>query len=293
MIKLSEKLKVTMEERKADEKNQIESLKAEITAELEPKIEERIRKELEEQYSKSNDIDREALEKEIRAKVEEEIREEVKYEIINTQENKNIPTSSLLSNSLKAEINKRFSVFDSIEDEELRGFLKEKSAQIVVKGMDYIINAGKIGQEVFELLGKKGSPKGVYGKWLEFVGIAESTMKRYRNRWEIYSNVSEEVKPLILFLTVIQIDKIMKDETIKNVLYTTEKMTYEELTYLVNNEEEENKKLGEKIKEVNLFESFDMNKFNEMFNNVDKLDNTKKTKFYKLLEQLSKLLEEK
>lgn len=292
MIKLSEKLKVTMEERKADEKNQIESLKAEITAELEPKIEERIRKELEEQYSKSNDIDREALEKEIRAKVEEEIREEVKYEIINTQENKNIPTSSLLSNSLKAEINKRFSVFDSIEDEELRGFLKEKSAQIVVKGMDYIINAGKIGQEVFELLGKKGSPKGVYGKWLEFVGIAESTMKRYRNRWEIYSNVSEEVKPLILFLTVIQIDKIVKDETIRDVLYTTEKMTYEELIYLVEGDKT-NKRLGEKIEEVSFPESFDMNKFNEMFNNADKLDEVKKVKFYKLLEQLAKLLEEK
>ena len=292
MIKLSEKFKETMKEKKADEKNQIENLKKEITAEIEPQIEERIRKELEKQYSKNNGIDRETLEKEIRAKVEEEIREEVKYEIVNAQENKNVPASPLLSNSLKAEINRRFSVFDNIEDEELRGFLKEKSAQIVVKGMDYIINAGKIGQEVFELLGKKGSPKGVYGKWLEFVGIAESTMKRYRNRWEIYSNVSEEVKPLILFLSVIQIDKIIKDDTIKEILYDTEKMTYEELIYLIEGDKI-NKRLGEPIKEISFPESFDMGKFNEMFNNADKLDNAKKEKFYKLLEQLAKLLDEK
>lgn len=282
---------------KEQENQQLEKLREEIRAELEPQIEERVKKELEEKYSSQtiSAEDREALEKEIRTKVEEEIREELKYEIVEADDNKkeNSLTTNILSDSLKAEFNKRFSVFDEIEDEETRNFLKVKSSQMLVIGMDYVLTVGRIGQEVFDELGrKKGNPEGLYTKWVTLIGSSESTMKRYRNRWEVYSNSKDKVKPMIALLSQKHINDILKNEELQEVIYSTEEVTYADLLGLI--EGEKPKLIGEQPKEVKFPEEFNLSDFNNYINNnVDKLDEKKKEKFYKLLEQIAKLMKDK
>lgn len=281
---------------KEQENQQLEKLREEIRAELEPQIEERVKKELEEKYSSQtiSAEDREALEKEIRTKVEEEIREELKYEIVEADDNKkeNSLTTNILSDSLKAEFNKRFSVFDEIEDEETRNFLKVKSSQMLVIGMDYVLTVGRIGQEVFDELGrKKGNPEGLYTKWVTLIGSSESTMKRYRNRWEVYSNSKDKVKPMIALLSQKHINDILKNEELQEVIYSTEEVTYADLLGLI--EGEKPKLIGEQPKEVKFPEEFNLSDFNNYINNnVDKLDEKKKEKFYKLLEQIAKLMKD-
>ena len=281
---------------KEQENQQLEKLKEEIRAELEPQIEERVKKELEEKYSSQTISieDRETLEKEIRAKVEEEIREELKYEIVEADNNKkeNSLTTNILSDSLKAEFNKRFSVFDEIEDEETRNFLKVKSSQMLVIGMDYVLTVGRIAQEVFDELGrKKGNPEGLYTKWVTLIGSSESTMKRYRNRWEVYSNSKDKVKPMIALLNQKHINDILKNEELQEVIYSTEEVTYADLLGLI--EGEKPKKIGEQPKEIRFPEDFNLSDFNNYINNnVDKLDEKKKEKFYKLLEQIAKLMKD-
>ena len=281
---------------KEQENQQLEKLREEIRAELEPQIEERVKKELEEKYSSQtiSAEDREALEKEIRTKVEEEIREELKYEIVEADDNKkeNSLTTNILSDSLKAEFNKRFSVFDEIEDEETRNFLKVKSSQMLVIGMDYVLTVGRIAQEVFDELGrKKGNPEGLYTKWVTLIGSSESTMKRYRNRWEVYSNSKDKVKPMIALLSQKHINDILKNEELQEVIYSTEEVTYADLLGLI--EGEKPKLIGEQPKEVKFPEEFNLSDFNNYINNnVDKLDEKKKEKFYKLLEQIAKLMKD-
>lgn len=281
---------------KEQENQQLAKLKEEIRAELEPQIEERVKKELEEKYSSQTigSEDREALKKEIRAKVEEEIREELKYEIVETDNNKkeNSLTTNMLSDSLKAEFNKRFSVFDEIEDEETRNFLKIKSSQMLVIGMDYVLTVGRIGQEVFDELGrKKGNPEGLYTKWVNLIGSSESTMKRYRNRWEVYSNSKDKVKPMIALLSQKHINDILKNEELQEIIYSTEEVTYNDLLSLI--EGEKPKVIGEQLKEIKFPEDFNLSDFNNYINNnVDKLDEKKKEKFYKLLEQIAKLMKD-
>lgn len=283
-------------QKKRQENEQLEKLKEEVRKELEPQIEERVKKELEEKYSSQtiSAEDREALEKEIRTKVEEEIREELKYEIVEADDNKkeNSLTTNILSDSLKAEFNKRFSVFDEIEDEETRNFLKVKSSQMLVIGMDYVLTVGRIGQEVFDELGrKKGNPEGLYTKWVTLIGSSESTMKRYRNRWEVYSNSKDKVKPMIALLSQKHINDILKNEELQEIIYSTEEVTYADLLGLI--EGEKPKLIGEQPKEVKFPEEFNLSDFNNYINNnVDKLDEKKKEKFYKLLEQIAKLMKD-
>lgn len=283
-------------QKKRQENEQLEKLKEEVRKELEPQIEERVKRELEEKYSSQtiSAEDREALEKEIRTKVEEEIREELKYEIVEADDNKkeNSLTTNILSDSLKAEFNKRFSVFDEIEDEETRNFLKVKSSQMLVIGMDYVLTVGRIGQEVFDELGrKKGNPEGLYTKWVTLIGSSESTMKRYRNRWEVYSNSKDKVKPMIALLSQKHINDILKNEELQEVIYSTEEVTYADLLGLI--EGEKPKLIGEQPKEVKFPEEFNLSDFNNYINNnVDKLDEKKKEKFYKLLEQIAKLMKD-
>lgn len=283
-------------QKKRQENEQLEKLKEEVRKELEPQIEERVKRELEEKYSSQTISieDREALEKEIRTKVEEEIREELKYEIVEADDNKkeNSLTTNILSDSLKAEFNKRFSVFDEIEDEETRNFLKVKSSQMLVIGMDYVLTVGRIGQEVFDELGrKKGNPEGLYTKWVTLIGSSESTMKRYRNRWEVYSNSKDKVKPMIALLSQKHINDILKNEELQEIIYSTEEVTYADLLGLI--EGEKPKLIGEQPKEVKFPEEFNLSDFNNYINNnVDKLDEKKKEKFYKLLEQIAKLMKD-
>ena len=272
------KMQELMAKKKEKEREELEKLKQKITLEIEPEIKIRVRKELEEEYK-----DKKVNEKDIRKKVEEEVRKELAKEIT-LKDNKSL---NLLSLSLREEFNKRLAVLDDIEDISIRNFLKVKSTELFLKGADYALNAGRIGQEVFEELGKKGSTDGLYTKWVELSGFSESTMKRYRNRWEVFSSVKKNVKPFILLLSHSQINKILKREEIKELIYSTEDVTYDDLLSIL---EEPTKQVIEAPKEIEFPKDFSIENFTHMLKNVDEMNEEKKIKFYKLLEEITKLM---
>lgn len=275
--------------KREEEQKKLNSIKEELRKELEPEIEKRVREELKNEYENRPEIlNKEELEKEIRYKVEGELREELKNEIVAIQKK---PEQNLLSLSLKAEFDKRLSVFDEIEDIEIRNYLKGKSTELFLKGADYSLYAGRVGQEVFEELGRKGSPEGLYTRWVELCGFSESTMKRYRNKWEVFSSVDDKVKPFILLLSHKQISKILKNSEIKELIYSANEVTYEDLLSIV--EEEKNKKLIEQPSEI-LFspEDFNVENFVSMIHNTDKMTEDKKKRFYKLLGEITKLMKD-
>lgn len=272
------------------EEEKLNSLKEELRKEVEIEIEKRVREELQKEYeNKSENIDREELQKELRVKIEEQVRQELKNEIV-VVEREEKPVNSLLSISLKAEVDKKLQIFDDIEDLEVRNYLKIKSSELLVRGFDYALNVGKIGQEVFDELGRKGSPEGLYTKWVQLNGFSESTMKRYRNRWEIYSLVHESVKPYILLLSHMQISKILKDDDIKELICSAENVTFDDIKAIVEDDSKE--ELPAPPKEVEFPKEFNIDNFNSFLTNVDKLEESKKEKFYKLLQEITKLMKE-
>lgn len=289
-----DKLEELLGKRKEQEEKKINDLKKQITEEISPEIERRVREELEKEYaSKTENVNREELEKKIRSEVEEEYREKIKNEVVvldkeKEQEDKTV--QSLLSLNLKTEINKKLEIFDDIQDLETRNFLKVKTTELLVRGFDYTLHVGRIGQEVFEELGRKGSPEGLYTKWVKLNGFSESTIKRYRNKWEVYSSVHDSIKPYILLLSHAQIEKILKEEDIKISIYSAnENETYEDIMEILK---EGDKKLPEPPKEVEFPSDFNIDNFNNIFNNLDKLSEKKKGKLYKLLEEIAKLIKE-
>ncbi len=124
---------------------------------------------------------------------------------------------------------------------------------------------------------------------MELCGFSESTMKRYRNKWEVFSSVDDKVKPFILLLSHKQISKILKNSEIKELIYSANEVTYEDLLSIV--EEEKNKKLIEQPSEI-LFspEDFNVENFVSMIHNTDKMTEDKKKRFYKLLGEITKLM---
>lgn len=272
------------------EEEKLNSLKEEIRKEVETEIENRVREELQKEYeNKSENINREEIEKELRVKIEEQVKQELKNEVV-VVEKEEKAESSLLSASLKAEVDKKLKIFDDIEDLEIRNYLKIKSSELLIRGFDYALNVGRIGQEVFDELGRKGSPEGLYTKWVQLNGFSESTMKRYRNRWEVYSLVHESVKPFILLLSHQQIKEILRDEAIKELICSADNITFEDIKNLLEDEKQE--KLPKQPKEVEFPKEFNMDNFNSFLSNADKLEEVKKQKFYKLLEEITKLMNE-
>ena len=279
------KLGDLLAKKKVQEEEKLNNIKEQVRKELEPEIEKRVREELEKEYSnKTENVNIEDLEKKIRSKVEEELRQELKNEVIVVEKKSE---KSLLSISLKEEFDRRLAVFNDIEDMEIRNYLKGKSTELFLKGADYYLYAGRVGQEVFEELGRKGSPEGLYTKWVELSGFSESTMKRYRNKWEVFSSVNNKVKPFILLLSHAQIGKILKTPEIKELIYSADEVTYEDIIYIINGEQP---KLPKQPEEIKFPEEFNIDNFNNMFNNLEKLPEEKKEKFYKLLKEITRLM---
>ena len=109
-------------------------------------------------------------------------------------------------------------------------------------------------------------------------------MKRYRNKWEVFSSVNNKVKPFILLLSHAQIGKILKTPEIKELIYSADEVTYEDIIYIINGEQP---KLPKQPEEIKFPEEFNIDNFNNMFNNLEKLPEEKKEKFYKLLKEIT------
>ena len=110
------------------------------------------------------------------------------------------------------------SVFNNLtDDKELVKYLEEKSIEMLSIQSKNIILLGKNLTEVFDELGKKGSPEGLYLKYLEFNGYKKDTALRLRKRYELFSLTTDErIKNIISILPVRAIEEFYKDK--ENIL---------------------------------------------------------------------------
>lgn len=95
-------------------------------------------------------------------------------------------------------------------------FLIEKSKELLNINVKGILFNGKVLTEVFEYLGKKGSPEGFYLKFLECHNIEPRKALRHRHRWELYQKAPENSKLLIATLTVREIKELYKNQELLN-----------------------------------------------------------------------------
>lgn len=269
--------------KKEEQKNEKDILRKEI----EKEIKEEVQKEIEEKYKNLLPEKEEQIKRELEEKLRKEIAEELRTEIspIHTK-NKEF---DVLSVNIKNQVNEKLKYFDEIvEDREISEFLKIKSSEMLLVGVGYTLQIGKIADEVFQKLGKQGSKDGLYLKWVQFNGYSESTLKRYRNHWEIFKSVDDNVKPVIALLTHSQVSKILKNEDIRELVYSSKELTLEDIKTLLDEEKLVTPLVEHKIE----VPDFDFDKINNFLKNVENIEESKRNKIFKLMNQINKLIEE-
>lgn len=185
-------------------------------------------------------------------------------------------------------------IFSEIEkDNETIEFLKEKSLELLSIQSKNVIMLGKNLTEVFEELGKKGSPEGVYLKYLEFNGYKKDTALRLRKRYELFKRVkNNDLRSIITLLPVKSIELLYKnqEEFISLLDKKNKNLTYTEVVEILNSNIEK-----QALKSIPVFEIvYDNEKINilyqKMQNTYKTLDKTKKEKLNKLLFEIEKVL---
>lgn len=118
-----------------------------------------------------------------------------------------------------------FSYFNEMEcDSNLKNFLREKTLQMINLQGNTSLTLGKICGEVAEELGKKGSPEGIYYKWLEFNGLSKNTALRHRKRYELFTMAREtKLKEIMVLLTIKEIETIYNEKENLMVILNEEK----------------------------------------------------------------------
>ncbi|WP_270749938.1 hypothetical protein [Fusobacterium hominis] len=187
------------------------------------------------------------------------------------------------------------SVFNNLtDDKELVKYLEEKSIEMLSIQSKNIILLGKNLTEVFDELGKKGSPEGLYLKYLEFNGYKKDTALRLRKRYELFSLTTDErIKNIISILPVRAIEEFYKDkENILSLLLEEKNdIDYKRAKDIIDSKTVTVKE----IKRVSSAEiNFGIEKIEDLYekinNNFNKLDGKKKEKITKLLLEIEKLL---
>lgn len=113
-----------------------------------------------------------------------------------------------------------FSILKEItSDQEIVSFLELKMKEIISLQAKSSLYLGKILSEINEELSKKGSPEGVYVKFLEINNMNKTTALRYRKRWELYNLVSSHSKHIIALLSHREIHELYKNQDILEDFY--------------------------------------------------------------------------
>ena len=180
------------------------------------------------------------------------------------------------------------------QDRDLVRFLEEKSLEMLSIQSQNIIQLGKNLTEVFNELGRKGSPEGLYVRYIEFNGYKKDTALRLRKRYELYSMAEDErVKKIISILPVRAIEKFYKDKENLLSLIMEEKddIDFKRVKDIIDSQKNEVIELKE---DKSLDIGFEIEKIDDLYkkinNRFDKLDEKKKEKLAKLLLEIEKLL---
>lgn len=188
------------------------------------------------------------------------------------------------------------SVFNTLtEDRELVEYLKEKSLEMLKIQGSNVIMLGKNLTEVFEELGRKGSPEGLYLKYLEFNGYKKDTALRLRKRYELYTMAkSDIVKQIVSLLPVRSIEQLYKDResVLPELDRNSENLTYKKTVDMIS-KSKDIIELKEKNEEE-IIHSYTVEKIDNLYrrinNRYEELDERRKEKIGKLLFEIEKLL---
>ena len=197
--------------------------------------------------------------------------------------------------SIKKEEVETLSYIDTLtEDKNIQDMLKENTLKLLNITSNASLELGKIFKTVEEELSKKGSPNGVYVKFLEYVGYNRMTALRHKHRYELFILTdSEKSKLLIATLPVRLIEEayLNKDE-IKEFL--NEGITREELENLLTSKKIENAK-NKELGFEDIFVTVDIkervNKIYTSLKKIKNLDDNKKKELENLLGKIEELLE--
>lgn len=190
-----------------------------------------------------------------------------------------------------------FSYLNELEcDREIKDYLKEKSIQLGNLQGNTVLILGKICGEVAEELGKKGSPDGIYYKWLEFNGLSRNTALRYRKRYELFQMAeSNRLKEIISLLNIKEIDEIYGDrENIMEILNSEKNPEIKSVKELIATnfiaEKTETSEILKVMEHPEMDRSFE--RFNNIMSNLKgaNLSPKKQEKLQELLEKIEKLL---
>ncbi len=200
--------------------------------------------------------------------------------------------------SNKRDIKEIFSIEDSIfssltNDIELVEYLKNKSLEMLKIQGNNIIMLGKNLTEVFEELGRKGSPEGLYLKYLEFNGYKKDTALRLRKRYELFKkSKSDVVKQIIAILPVRSIEQLYREqETILPELEkNSEELTYKKMLDMLKKNSERIEEKEDKIEVISYSVDRIDNLYRRINNRYEELDERRKEKLDKLLFEIEKLL---
>lgn len=199
----------------------------------------------------------------------------------------------------KKDIKEIFLIEDSVfgdltTDIDLIEYLKNKSLEMLKIQGNNIIMLGKNLTEVFDELGRKGSPEGLYIKYLEFNGYKKDTALRLRKRYELFKKAkSEVVKQIISILPVRSIEQLYKEqnEIIPELEKNSENLTYKKMIDMLKKNSETIEIKNKKEVEIS---GYDVDRIDNLYKKINRsygeLDERRKEKLDKLLFEIEKLL---
>jgi hypothetical protein len=102
---------------------------------------------------------------------------------------------------------------DLTDDKELINFLNQKTLEITKINCAGNIIIGKELTEVYEKLAKKGSPEGMYLRFLTVLGYKKDSALRYRKRYELYRKAcNSAAKQIISILPIRLLEKLYREQ---------------------------------------------------------------------------------
>lgn len=174
-------------------------------------------------------------------------------------------------------------------NEKLRNFLLKYSNF----GMSTNIALGQLYQELTEIFSGNNQYNGYYSKFLiEVLKVNPRTALRYKKRYILFSKVGNYSKKIISLITDKEVDFLNENPEIIEKI-ETEKLKLSEVKEIISNniiniQEKNNQVIEHKIEVPN----FDFDKINNFLKNIENIEESKRNKIFKLMNQINKLIEE-
>lgn len=182
---------------------------------------------------------------------------------------------------------------DFTKDKEVIDYLKDKTVELLYMQTNAILDIGKNLNEVADELGKKGSPEGLYNKYLEINGYNKNTALRYRKRYELYNRANKDhTKNIIALLPVKHLEKLYKEDKLIENIEENDLVTLEEVKELLDDSPKIERKEKEKIEYKQELIEFNFDSLDKLKDKYKVLEEEKRKKINKLLIQIEKIIEE-